>query len=245
MVHLIGKLIESILGKDLTRVVFGWMGILLGGAFSIVYIVVLIQSVRERRRRAENVGSPSPDQQAVFLDSHGMIKKGTHAEAETPPVAGPIAGAVISSLFLVIGIFMVLDLPRKTDQERAIEAIEELKGRVERDPTRPGNPVVKVSFRDSLRVLSGRLKDKDLKSLKPHLEALTELRELNLVYADITDEGLDYLKDLKQLKTLSLGEMNSLWSKKLSQNRVDELRDSLPETRITFYQDGTVDSGAP
>jgi hypothetical protein len=102
------------------------------------------------------------------------------------------------------GLWLLLKPDQRSGQERAVAAIKRLQGEVTRDDQVPGQPVVKVSFRESQAPLRG-LTDTGLASLRPHLEALSQLRELDLCRTDITDKGLSELRGLTQLKTLILG----------------------------------------
>ena len=67
--------------------------------------------------------------------------------------------------------------------------------RIERDLTRPGNPVVRISFG-----CHSDAKDGDLEKLK----AYPQLREVDILSENITDEGLEHLKALAHLDTLKL-----------------------------------------
>jgi hypothetical protein len=234
MHHLIGKLLEHILGQEIMMRLCGGMFALFGGVWLIACILSIRESLRQRR-------TPEPTPRFVVWTDSGRVLSDP---AEHTPIWKVFVALPFAAALAVLGIWLLLH--QRTAEERAIDAIKDAKGEVEVDAARPGKPVVKVSFRDSRRVLSGKLNDKDLKSLKPHLEALAELRELDLVHTDITDEGLDYLKGLTRLKVLSLGE--PYWPKNmpnmpnipnmpksLSQARVDELQRSLPETKINFY----------
>ena len=80
-------------------------------------------------------------------------------------------------------------------EEKAAKFVESLRGRVERDGTKPDKPVVAVS-------LSGQVTDADLKELAnfKHLNRLS----LQLC-AKLTDAGLKELAPLKKLETLDLG----------------------------------------
>ena len=98
--------------------------------------------------------------------------------------------------------------------------VEELGGKITRDDTQPGNPVIGVNLARNKRVT-----DVDLKALKEFkqittldlkfspvtdagLKDLKELKQLTKLYVggtEVTDEGLKELKELKQLTTLDLG----------------------------------------
>jgi hypothetical protein len=122
--------------------------------------------------------------------------------------------------------------------EPAVLAIKRLKGKITRDESAEGKPVVAISFK-----VAGpahlpdekELTDADLAELQPHLEALSKLQDLDLRGAKITNDGLRFLETLTQLKTLQLGggwETNV----KLTRNRVDELRKALPHTEIVLHE---------
>jgi len=75
---------------------------------------------------------------------------------------------------------------KQADQEEeAVSAILKLGGKVERDETLPGRPIVEVDLSKT------KVTDSDLKDLKE----LKDLQRLNLSGTHITDAGL---KDLKQ-----------------------------------------------
>jgi hypothetical protein len=119
-------------------------------------------------------------------------------------------------------------------QERAVAEIKNRHGEVTVDEKAPGRPVVKVSFRDSL-FKRHCLNDTDLAALEPHLQALSDLRELDLVRTCITDQGLKHLRGLTRLKTLELGSA-LVGGSELTNAGVEELRKALPQTQIYFYQ---------
>src|SRR5262249_44943465 len=72
--------------------------------------------------------------------------------------------------------------------EQAIQAIKKLDGRIVRDETVPGKPVVEAC-------LTRELTDEDLK----HLANLKELRKLDLGLTNVTDAGLMHLTKLTKL----------------------------------------------
>ena len=82
----------------------------------------------------------------------------------------------------------------REDRERAVTAIRNLGGKVEADPADPDHPVVKVSFRNT------KVTDKEL----THLQALTELAELDLSHTDVTNDGLLHVRGLTKLSKLNL-----------------------------------------
>ena len=80
------------------------------------------------------------------------------------------------------------------EQARAVAAIENLGGKVERDQKSPGQPVVAVDLRMT------DVTDTDLASL----EGLNRLRHVSLSASRITDAGLMHLKGLANLRRLDL-----------------------------------------
>jgi hypothetical protein len=104
------------------------------------------------------------------------------------------------------------------EQDRAVAAIEKLGGKVERNRTSVGHPVVHVDLR-----MTGAT-DTDLAVLEPlrglqslylssnaitdaglaHLEGLTNLRRLDLDFNPITDAGLAHLEGLTNLRRLDI-----------------------------------------
>jgi hypothetical protein len=120
-------------------------------------------------------------------------------------------------------------------------------GRVTRDDDAPGAPIIRVEFRG---ISSGRffglgpvetryLTDDGLARVRPHLEALPELRELSVDETLITDKGLAHLKGLTQLKLLKLPgrEIRHVLmppARVLSYEAVDDLRKALPQTKVSW-----------
>ncbi len=80
------------------------------------------------------------------------------------------------------------------DQATAIAQIEKLGGKVAIDETRPGNPVIWVSF------LGPEVTDAHLGSLK----GLTSLESLNLVWTRVTDTGLACVKEMTKLQSMNM-----------------------------------------
>ncbi|MFO0968246.1 MAG: hypothetical protein U0793_22035 [Gemmataceae bacterium] len=99
-----------------------------------------------------------------------------------------------------------------------LDALAKSGARIERDAGRPGNPVVKISLRNT------KTKDDDLKPLRglktlrsldlshteignaglAQLEDLSQLEDLNLAFTAVTDEGLTALRGMTSLKVLNL-----------------------------------------
>ena len=101
-------------------------------------------------------------------------------------------------------------------EEKAVNAILQLGGRVTRDENLPGRPVVKVDLG------LPRITDAGLKDLKE----LKGLRELWLDSTKITDAGLKELKELKELERLELS------STKVTDAGLKELKQALPKTQV-------------
>jgi internalin A len=83
-------------------------------------------------------------------------------------------------------------------EDRAVQLVEKHGGTVERDADAPGKPVVAVNLRLT-KVGDGILKD---------LVGLKNLRELDLVGANITPAGLKQLTALKHLDLLYLSQLD-------------------------------------
>src|SRR5262245_49444906 len=104
------------------------------------------------------------------------------------------------TLLGVTAILVLLNLGRicsnGSGDTPAVQALEELHGRITRDEEQPGRPVIAVDLSDprDLR-LAHWVKDSALK----HLREFKHLRKLNLSGALITDAGL---KDIGQLSAL-------------------------------------------
>jgi len=109
--------------------------------------------------------------------------------------------------------------PGRTEAQEDRTDFEGINIRIERDPSLPGNPVVKIAFgchseapdADLARlsrypelrevdVLSDKITDAGLR----HLKALAHLETLKLNSSTITDKGLEHLAALSGLKSLVL-----------------------------------------
>jgi len=82
----------------------------------------------------------------------------------------------------------------KTPQERAVAIVEDLKGRVTFDQSRPEKPLIGIDLNKT------RVTDSDLAIL----QGLTTLRTLNLYGTSITDAGMSQMSGLTGLQTLHL-----------------------------------------
>jgi hypothetical protein len=149
-------------------------------------------------------------------------------------------GLFVGGLAAVVMVLVTVLPNIRTPQERAVQAIKAAEGEVSYDSRRPDKPVVRVSFRDARPggLLGGALSDGDLGSLRPHLEALSQLRHLDLAHTELTDAGLVHLYGLAQLETLSLG--GGFRPTRLTDAAVAKLRAALPHTKVYFYGGGIV-----
>src|SRR5205807_2374809 len=98
---------------------------------------------------------------------------------------------------LLIGLVLlsVLAVPRGDEAEdRAVQAVEKLGGKIIRDDKAPGKHVIAVDLRET-HVTSGELKE---------LAALKQLQSLDLRFTQVTDAGLTEVAALQQLRTLYL-----------------------------------------
>jgi hypothetical protein len=143
----------------------------------------------------------------------------------------------LSVMSFSYGIDALWDVMWRTDEERAIRAIMLANGTIVRDDTTSGQPIVKVSFRMAQpRHESGYFNDNNLRDVMPHLQALAQLRELDLSDTEITEAGISSLSRLQDLKRISLGSTDPLEvSKKereVSPKAVEALRKDMPNTEI-------------
>ena len=115
--------------------------------------------------------------------------------------------------------------------------MEAYKGQITRNEAAPGKPITGISFDLYDYGRSFAFHDADLAALRPLLEHLSELRDLDLRFTDVTDQGLTHLKGLTQLATLRLGTSQSqVNASKLTRDAVAELQEDLPHTTIYFYE---------
>ena len=101
-------------------------------------------------------------------------------------------------------------------EDKAVQSIEAVGGRVARDEKLPGRPVVAVDLGDT------NVTDSDLKDLKE----LKGLQDLDLGFTQITDAGLKNLKELKGLQSLDLRDAQ------ITDAGMKDLKQALPTTRI-------------
>jgi len=107
---------------------------------------------------------------------------------------------------------------KKTEQEKAVAAIKQMKGFVEYDRQRPGAPVTKVHlFRGKtagiglaplaklpeIEWIGLHLSDISEADLE-HLKGLTRLRRLGLADIKLSDAGLKRIADMTSLEILGL-----------------------------------------
>jgi hypothetical protein len=142
------------------------------------------------------------------------------------------AGIIASApLVVVVGLWLVFGMPPLWSQKwRAEYPIRSRGGLVTIDKDAAGGPAITIAFRER------PIKNEDLVVLRPHLEALAELRELYLYRVEITDQGLLDLHGLTQLKTLVLG--GPSYQTRCTAGAVAELRKALPNTKIDSYHKG-------
>src|SRR5205807_947751 len=79
-------------------------------------------------------------------------------------------------------------------EQKALAAIVKLSGRIVRDDSKPGRPVVTLSL-GSTNATDAHMKE---------ITGLTELRTLDISGTKVTDMGLKELSGFKQLQTLDL-----------------------------------------
>jgi hypothetical protein len=94
----------------------------------------------------------------------------------------------------------------KEQQDKAIDEIKKLGGRVKIDEKDPDTPVIGVSF-DNTPSRPIKLTDADMKNLKafPRLQKLEFVGALSIGAINVTDAGLENLIGLTQLQSLDLG----------------------------------------
>jgi Leucine-rich repeat (LRR) protein len=127
---------------------------------------------------------------------------------------------------LLVGVSLASAAERTSPQDAAAAAIEKLHGVVERDSSRPGRPVIGVTFGEDVNHehLYRKLTASDFDCLKSltdlqrleldesrlgdaileRIAGLTKLRVLKLCLADVTDSGLRHLQRLTALEELDL-----------------------------------------
>jgi hypothetical protein len=153
----------------------------------------------------------------------------------------PLWKAVVSIPFAVtlavLGFWLLLRPDPRSAEERALAAIKKRGGVVTVDEKSPNRTIVKVSFSEAYWTTWSRrrLSQTDLASLKPHFEALPQLRELDLCNADIMDRDLLELRGLTQLKTLIVGSVIPMCPVNLTEEGVNKLRKALPNTEVHFH----------
>jgi hypothetical protein len=104
---------------------------------------------------------------------------------------------LLLQFFLLAGILSTAAEEKNAEQEKAVEAIRQMKGFVERDRQRPGMPVTKVHlFEGQTRGIG----------LAP-LAKLPEIEWIGLHLADITEADLEDLKPLTKLRRLGLADI--------------------------------------
>jgi hypothetical protein len=114
-----------------------------------------------------------------------------------------------------------------TDEDKALEKVEEIKGRVERDDKAAGKPVVGVDLRGA---------DVTADVLKA-LRAFKKLRVLRLWHAPVTDEMLDEVKALSSLEVLELD------ATKVTDEGLPKLAALKSLRNLSLYRVGLTDEG--
>jgi hypothetical protein len=113
-------------------------------------------------------------------------------------------------------------------EDKAVEAVKKLGGKVIRDDKDPSKPVIKVNLNVS------QVTDADLKELAP----LKELKELHLdACHGVTDAGLKELAELKGLQTLDL------WGTKVTDAVLKELAPLQGLKRLDLGYTAVTDKG--
>jgi hypothetical protein len=91
-----------------------------------------------------------------------------------------------------------------------------------------GDDYFQTPVKVSLEIDEGvGFEDRELEMLAPALKALPALRSLSLRGSPITDEGLDHLRELTQLR-----EIDCQWTK-VTDGGIESLQRDLPHCRIT------------
>ena len=109
--------------------------------------------------------------------------------------------------------------PPVKDEVSAVKFVETLGGKVMRDGTKPGNPVVQV------KLTYTQVTDAGLKELAP----LKNLKTLYLGYSQITDAGLLELAALQNLTALEVS------GRGVTDEGIQKLQKLLPKCRIAEW----------
>jgi hypothetical protein len=122
-----------------------------------------------------------------------------------------------SAVLAVMCVLWPFALVRADDAEdKAVEAIKKLGGKVMRDENAEGRPVILVDLRGTNTTDAALM---ELKQLK-------KLQTLDLFNTKITDEGLKELKELKSLRILYVNKT------KVTDAAVLELKKALPDLKV-------------
>ena len=153
------------------------------------------------------------------------------------------------SRMLVCGCVAVLFLApvvRADDAEdAAAKWVEGVGGKVTRDATANGKPVVEVFFGSNKKVTNDGLKElqglKNLKSLTvffceqitddgmKHVKGLTTLEKLSITNTGVGDDGVAALKDLKNLTALKKLKLLYIGGASLTDAAVKDIADNMPD----------------
>jgi hypothetical protein len=173
LAHFIILIIEGVFGKDAIWALLPWLAILFGTCF------------------------------AGFMTRELALEWRDAAPKRFPWTSLCVNLAIWGVLAAIVAWMLFGPDLRSLDQQ-----IESFKGQITRDENAPGKPITGISFHRrefdfSFSSHSSRgFCDGDLATLRPSLEGLSELRDLDLAGTEITDQGLRHLKSLTQLKTL-------------------------------------------
>jgi hypothetical protein len=107
-----------------------------------------------------------------------------------------LALSVLAAAVVLVRYLVVHDNPARAAEERAVQAIERLGGKVLRDEKAPGKPVIAVFLNTPAMTDAGL----------EVLGELKQLRELDLTGSRVTASGLKELAGLQQLQTLHIDE---------------------------------------
>jgi hypothetical protein len=119
-------------------------------------------------------------------------------------------------LLLALATWAAVSVRADEAEDKAVNAIEKLDGKITRDQKAEGRPVIGV-------YLSGPdVTDAGLK----HLAGLKRLQHLSLYKSEVTDAGLKHLAGLKQLKTFNLSKT------KVTAKGIADLKKALPKLEI-------------
>jgi Leucine-rich repeat (LRR) protein len=152
---------------------------------------------------------------------------------------GSLTGAV---LVLALAAWTAVCVRADEAEDKAVNAIEKLNGKITRDQKAKGKPVIGVYLSGpdvtdaGLKHLAGlkRLQNLKLYGTKvtdaglKELAGLKRLLHLSLYKSEVTDAGLKHLARFKQLKTFNLSKTQ------VTAKGIAELRKALPDLKISW-----------